>query len=104
MITSHSDKQIRYTANPDYIHRETAGEHLLIPVGNAVSRFNGFIVLNESAAYLWEALKTARTREELSCLLADAFGLCKTQADEDTAEFLSELTAYGMAAAVEECD
>lgn len=96
MSTNQSDKPIRYTADPHYIHRQTAGEHLLIPVGDAVSRFNGFIELNQSAALLWDALKTARTKKELASLLIDTFGLSERQADADADAFLSELMAHGM--------
>ena len=40
----------------NFILREIAGEHILIPVGEAALRVHGMVTLSESAVILYEKL------------------------------------------------
>ena len=50
----------------DYILREVAGSHLVVPIGMAVADFNGVITLNETGALLWKALESGADKQSLA--------------------------------------
>ena len=87
---------VKYQASPNFIHRKITGLDVLISVGENIADFNGYIQLNASAAFLWDALQQPRTPEELEQLLAGQFGITREVAAADAAEFLRDLTAHGM--------
>lgn len=62
--------------------RKLVGEWIVVPEGIGLANFNKMIVLNESAAYLWESVceKDSFTKDELVRLLLDRYDV-----DEDTA-------------------
>ena len=49
-----------YTASPNYILRDIAGESILVSIGQGVADFCGVVVLNESAKILWTTLLGGR--------------------------------------------
>lgn len=64
---------------------------MLIPIGKNIADFNGFISLNESAAFLWSRLENGA---ELSFLIQDLmkeYSISSEQAKEDTEAFIKEL-------------
>lgn len=60
--------------------REIAGEHILIPVGEAATELFGLISLNESGALLWEKLQQECTEKDLIEAV-----LAEYEVDEETA-------------------
>lgn len=62
------------------IMREIAGEHILIPVGEAATELFGLISLNESGALLWEKLQQECTEKDLIEAV-----LAEYEVDEETA-------------------
>ncbi len=48
-----------------YILRKVAGQHIVVPIGEAARQFNGMISLNDSGAFLWEQMAEDTTRNEL---------------------------------------
>lgn len=55
----------KYRTAEGLIARKIGGEQVLVPVGKMTQKFNGMITQNETAAFLWNALKTPKTIEEL---------------------------------------
>ena len=49
----------------DFVINNVAGETVAVSVGNNDGRFNGYIKLNETGAYIFKALKKETTREEI---------------------------------------
>ena len=49
-----------FCAKKGYIHRKIANEDVLISVGSGIANFNGYILLNSTASFLWDMLKEAR--------------------------------------------
>ena len=43
--------KIRY----EFVARSIAGEHFLVPIGEAARQFSGMFAMNELGAFLWEA-------------------------------------------------
>jgi hypothetical protein len=78
----------KYLARGDYILRELAGECVLIPTGDAAAAFNGIITLNPTARFIWEAIQTPRTFEELLAQFLEAYEIDPETANKDLAELL----------------
>ena len=94
--------KLYYLANTKaFIHRKIAAEHVLISVGDNIATFNGYIQLNESAAFLWDSLKHKKTVSELENALFQEYELDMEKAHEDVARFLHMLLENGMVMRVE---
>ena len=91
----------RFQTNPNYIHRNIAGKSVLISVGGNIANFNGYIQLNETAAFLWQQLDTPKTIPELVSAMREEFDVSKEAALADVKEFLDELAKSGMVSADE---
>ena len=52
-------------ATREFVLREIAGEHILIPVGETAQKLHGMLNLSESGLLLWNTLQEERTEEEL---------------------------------------
>lgn len=52
-----------YRVNENYILREIAGEHVLIPTGDLPG--NVMITMNGTCAFLWEQMKEPKTVDDL---------------------------------------
>ena len=82
-------------ASKDFILREIAGEHILVPVGAAAARFNGLITLNETGRTLFLALAQERSPEELTDALTAEYEVDPETARADVAGFLDQLRQVG---------
>ena len=80
----------------DFITRNVAGETVVVPTGEAASRLNGMITLNETAAFIWEFLQESHTREELLAAMLDEFEVDETCAKADIEGFTEMLMENGM--------
>lgn len=85
-----------FQAKSSYVHRKVAGNDVLIAIGEDVANFNGYIQMNPSAAYLWEAMKEPRTVAQLEKTLEDAFDVSCVQATADVLDFLKVLQEHNM--------
>ncbi len=93
------DPSKRYKAGADYILREVAGTNVLISIGGNIADFNGYIQLNETAAFLWKELSVPKTADELIQALTNEFDVSAEQADTAVCAFLTELVRDKMVAA-----
>lgn len=82
-------KDAVYQAKSGFVKREVAGETLLIPVGSTTQEFNGMILLNETGAFLWEALQKPKTEDELLRAVLDEFEIDSETALSDTRQFIT---------------
>ena len=53
----------------EFILREIAGEHILVPIGAAAANFNGLISMNEVGRLLFDLLAEERTPQLLQKVL-----------------------------------
>ena len=77
--------------NSLYIHREIAGESLLIPVGEATKKLNGMIQLNKVATFIWKNIDTASSLEEIVSLVCQEFEVELERARTDVLALCKEL-------------
>lgn len=81
--------------NENFMLRSCADLTLLVPVGEAALRFPGMISVNETGAFLWEALSREQTMESLTALLTERFQVTAGQAEQDAAAFVEKLARAG---------
>lgn len=81
--------------NENFMLRSCADLTLLVPVGAAALRFPGMISVNETGAFLWEALSQEQTLESLTELLTRRFQVTAGQAERDAAAFVDKLARAG---------
>ncbi len=75
----------------DYLLRNVAGSHIVVPVGEGCLDFSGVITLNEVGAFLWEKLQSDITEEELLSALLSEYDVDEATARADIAEFADKL-------------
>ncbi|MBR1509611.1 MAG: PqqD family protein [Bacteroidales bacterium] len=83
-----------------FILRSICGEHVVVGEGLAQVNFNKMLSLNESAAYLWEAVAGREfTKEEMVQLLLDKYEVTPERAAEDVDNLLKVWIEQGVAEA-----
>ena len=96
------EAEIRYRVAEGFVHRQVADNDVLISVGANVANFNGYITLNPTASFLWDALTQPRTADELTGLLTEEFDVSGETAQKDVAVFLDMLRRNRMVVAHED--
>lgn len=81
--------------NPDFVMRQVAGTWVVIPFGDTAGRLNGMIRLNETGAFLWEALVAGAQEKELADRLLAEYAVSRENAEADVADFLRALRQAG---------
>ena len=76
-----------------FVLRNIVGEHIVMPVGENINKFEGALVLNEVSAFLWESLKAYISKEDLLALLLAEFDVERDVAEKDLDVFLDQLRA-----------
>lgn len=79
-----------------FILREIAGDHILIPVGEVAISVKGLIALSESGAFLYQRLKEECTREALIAALTAEYEVSEAEAAQDIDEFLNQMRQLKM--------
>ena len=94
--------ETRYQVAGGFVHRQVAGNDVLISVGANVANFNGYITLNPTASFLWDALAQPQSVSSLSDLLAEEFDVTRENARNDVTQFLDMLLHNSMVTVYEE--
>ena len=76
--------------------RNVGGEKLLMPSGAQVMNLNGLIILNDTAAYLWELLATECSIDELTAAVDERFEVAADVARDDVKAFVEEIARIGI--------
>ena len=84
--------KVRY----EFVARSIAGEHFLVPLGEAARQFSGMFALNEVGAFLWERIPAAADEEELVDRVLQEYDVDTTTAQKDVREFLDGLRSMGI--------
>lgn len=79
-----------------FILRSIAGEHLLIPTGEAALTVKGLIALSESGLLLYEKLKDGCRKETLVAMLLAEYEVSAAEAEADADAFLDQLRQLNM--------
>lgn len=74
-----------------YMLRSVAGQNVVVPVGSAAIDFNGMISLNESGAFLWQAMAQDTTEAKLVEAILAEYEVAKDAAMADVAAFVKKM-------------
>lgn len=74
-----------------FILRKIGSEYMAVAVGKARKDFNGLVRMNETGKFLWDALKTEKTEEELIACLRAEYEVDEEKAGQDIRVFLEKL-------------
>ncbi len=80
----------------EYIIREIAGEHLLVPVGETALELNGMVILNPVGAEIWSGLEAGWDENAILSDLLEHFEVSAETAKQDMDEFLQDLKSAGL--------
>ena len=83
-------------AKSGFILRNVVGEHVLMPTGDNIGKYNGTIVLNDVAALVWEKLQNPVSREDLIAAILDEYNVEEDVAATDLDKLLETLKGYGV--------
>jgi hypothetical protein len=74
-----------------FVLKNIANSFVVVPLGSNTVSFRSIISLNETGAFLWELLKTDKTKEELISGLLAEYDVDKDTAQKDVNEFINSL-------------
>ena len=74
-----------------FILRQVAGNHVVVPIGQATLDFNGMMSLNGTGAFLFEKMIDGTTREELIQSLMAEYQIDETLAATDVDRFIEKI-------------
>lgn len=80
----------------EFVERTIAGEHFLVPIGEAAKAFNGLFALNELGAFLWKYIPQAENEETLIDMVLREYDVDRETAAKDVREFMEQLTTMGV--------
>ena len=75
----------------DVIHREIAGEHILVPTGELALRLSGIFVITELGAEIWEMLKAEKEYRDIIAELLENYEVSEEILTKDVDEFFRML-------------
>jgi len=77
--------------------RNLAGEHIVVGEGLRLINFNKMIVLNETAAFLWEKLEgKIFSLDDMVALLLDTYDVSEDVARRDAQALIDKLVENGI--------
>lgn len=79
----------------DFVLRQVAGTHVVLPIGKATVDFNGMVTLNETGAFLWRLLEQGIAREALADALTAEYSVSRETALQDVDDFIAMLEPVG---------
>ncbi len=80
--------------NKEFVHREIAGDHVLVPIGKTSAEFNGLFPLSETGAFIWELLPGAENETYIVNKLLEEYEVDRATVEKDVAEFLDVLREF----------
>lgn len=83
-------------ATKDMILREVAGEHILVPTGEAAIQFQGVITLNDSGLLIWNRLQEDCTEAQLVDAVLAEYEIDEETAVADVRKFLEQMKQAGI--------
>lgn len=86
----------RYQTADGFVHRKIADVDMLICIRERIADFNGYMSLNATASFLWDAMAQPKSAKELTLALTEEFAVTQAQAAKDVEDFLAKLMEKSM--------
>ena len=81
-------------AKTGFVLRNIAGEYVLMPINENITKFNGTLLMSEVAAFVWEKLKNPVSRQDLLTAILDEYEIDEATASSDLDALLEKLKKY----------
>lgn len=75
----------------DFILRDIAGEHILVPTGQSAMEINGLITIDEMGLFIWNHLSHETSKEIILSAILQTYEVDEETARADLEEFLLKL-------------
>ncbi|MCR5204663.1 MAG: PqqD family protein [Lachnospiraceae bacterium] len=79
-----------------FILRNIVGEYMLVPTGERMKSFNGTMMLNELAAFVWEQLQSPKSESELLNAVLAEYDIDEETASADLMTLLKKFQGLGI--------
>lgn len=86
----------RLERSPDLVERRVADETFLLPVRGALANTVEMFALSEVGQFIWSRADGTRGAADLVAAVLLEFEVTEEQAQADVAEFVGQLTEYGL--------
>ena len=80
-----------YSKSPDFVHRDIAGELILVPIRSRLDQVNSLYVLNETGGAFWSRIDGSRTAREIVEDFSKEFDADPKQIEKDFRAFIEDL-------------
>lgn len=84
-------RKMKIKIKEGFLLRKVAGDHVVVPVGEAGKVFHGMIRLNDTGAFLWEQCRKETTKEQVLQAMAEKYEVDESVAADDLDRFLQQL-------------
>jgi len=78
-----------------FLLRKVAGTDIVVPIGGRVIDFKGMMALNELGRFIWEALQSECTFDELISAVLENYDVDADTAKTDIKDFLTLIRKNG---------
>ncbi len=85
----------RYEKDPSIVHRNIAGEVILVPIRSHVADLESIYTLDEVGARIWELIDGQRRVKEIRDAIVEEYEVSPDVAEADLIEFIQQLEAIG---------
>lgn len=90
--------------NPNIIHRNVAGEDMLVPVGDTALEHNGLFVLTPTGAEMWDYLAEGKSLDELVETMCENYDADPDEIRQDALQLIEKLRNLGLILDEDESD
>ena len=80
----------------EFMLREIAGNYIIVPVGGELVDLNAMININDTGAFIFKALETETTVDEIVNLMIKEYDIDVETAKNDVIEFIDVLRKNSM--------
>ena len=82
--------------NPNVIHRNVAGEDMLVPTGENALEHNGLFVLTPTGAEMWDYLAEGKNLDELVAIMSEDYDVEADVIRSDAQALFEKLKNLGL--------
>lgn len=87
---------MRISTNRCFRYRKIAGEHYLIPTGEAEEKWKTPLQLTETAAWIWTMLEAGKDKKAIVKEMTEEFEVDSVRAEAAVSRFCGELLQQGL--------
>ena len=79
-----------------FVKQQIQGKWLAVATGELSRTFHGMIELNDTAAFIWDALTAGQSPEAITDAIAELYGVPHDKADADVRALLRQMADEGI--------